>query len=166
MLLFDRDGNPIDPLTFARLLDQAAYRCVARTTVTSGASPATTYDVSTVWLGVNYRFVENGPPIIFETMVFGDGSEDLGCARYCTEQQAREGHTAMVVSVAATLTDPIVIDVPTEHEPDCLHCHAFSDETATYTLDWGDEDSPPEREPTDVAKTLSDIDALPSTPSE
>lgn len=41
---------------------------------------------------------------------------------------------------------------------------AFPDETIRYTLDWGDENSTPVREPTDVEKTLADIDTLPATP--
>ena len=53
--------------------------------------------VSTVWLGLDHGF-HGGKPIIFETMVFdkeGTG-EDLDQDRYTTEQQAREGHAAMV----------------------------------------------------------------------
>lgn len=83
---------------------------MARTTVTSAADVSRTYDVSTIWLGLDHGF-GTGPPVIFETMVFGDDSEDLDVARYSTEQQARDGHTEMVTIVAATLTDPIVMDV-------------------------------------------------------
>lgn len=38
-----------------------------------------------------------GPP--FETMVFGgEGSSDLDCDKYATEEQARAGHEAMVAT--------------------------------------------------------------------
>src|SRR5215467_9051102 len=46
--------------------------------------------VSTVWLGLDHRFGE-GPPIIFETMVFG-GPDDQRQERYCTEAEALLGH--------------------------------------------------------------------------
>lgn len=55
--------------------------------------------VSTVWLGLDHSF--GGPvPLIFETMVFG-GPNDEFCARYSTEQQAREGHTRTVAAIRA-----------------------------------------------------------------
>jgi hypothetical protein len=62
------------------------------------------YCVSTVHLGLNHQFGE-GPPLIFETMVFGaDGNEitsfmDLYCDRYSTEAEARAGHERVVAAV-------------------------------------------------------------------
>lgn len=48
--------------------------------------------VSTVFLGLDHRYGEiPGPPILFETMIFGgmnDGYQD----RYCTWEEAEEGH--------------------------------------------------------------------------
>jgi hypothetical protein len=52
-------------------------------------------DVSTVWLGLDHRF-GSGPPLIFETMVFG-GPEDQYQERYSTAEQARQGHEAVVI---------------------------------------------------------------------
>jgi hypothetical protein len=46
--------------------------------------------VSTVWLGIDHSFTEIGPPIIFETMIFG--KDVLDCMRYSTEEQALKGH--------------------------------------------------------------------------
>lgn len=52
--------------------------------------------VSTVWLGLDHSFGE-GPPLVFETMVFSDGtSNDLFCARYSTPAEAKEGHDRVV----------------------------------------------------------------------
>lgn len=47
--------------------------------------------VSTVFLSMDHSFNFNGPPILFETMIFGgplDGYEN----RYCTWQEAMIGH--------------------------------------------------------------------------
>lgn len=64
---------------------------VAKTELDSGRV------VSTVWLGLNHRF-EDGPPLIFETMVFPQqnnwGEEDM--ERYSTLEEAKEGHERMV----------------------------------------------------------------------
>ena len=66
--------------------------------------------MSTVWLGIDHAW-GGGPPVIFETMVFAEGSSlDEDCHRYCTEAEAKQGHTASVATVAATLVDPIVMD--------------------------------------------------------
>lgn len=52
--------------------------------------------VSTVWLGLDHSFGA-GPPLIFETMVFGgEDFDDLDMERYATEEEAIEGHKAMV----------------------------------------------------------------------
>lgn len=53
--------------------------------------------VSTVWLGLNHNFDFNGPPLIFETMVFPPhGFREFDAARYSSETQACAGHRAMV----------------------------------------------------------------------
>ena len=55
--------------------------------------------VSTVWVGLDLRLLGDGPPLIFETMVFNIEDEDPtdnNMARYSTEQQAIEGHKRMV----------------------------------------------------------------------
>lgn len=109
-MYYDRDGIPIDEDAWSRLRANYAYKRVARTTITDAADPTKTYDVSTVWLGLDHAF-GMGPPLIFETMVFGEGSSDLECERYSTEKQAREGHIAMVTVVCSGLTDPVVMDV-------------------------------------------------------
>lgn len=50
--------------------------------------------VSTVWLGMNHRF-GNGPPLIYETMVFG-GALDQEQERYEAREAAAAGHERMV----------------------------------------------------------------------
>ena len=67
-----------------------ADRKVARETVDG-------VEVSTVFLGLDHSFGD-GPPLLFETMVFGgemDGDQD----RCTTWEQAEEMHRAMVARV-------------------------------------------------------------------
>jgi hypothetical protein len=47
--------------------------------------------VSTVFIGINYNFIGEGPPLVFETMVFG-GKYDGGQLRYSTWKDAETGH--------------------------------------------------------------------------
>ncbi len=51
--------------------------------------------VSTVFLGLDHNYAPNGPPILFETMIFeeGEGEEH---ERYCTYQEAVDGHKTIV----------------------------------------------------------------------
>jgi hypothetical protein len=84
---YDRQGNPIDRMDWAI---NPADKIVAKTTLPDGKL------VSTVWLGIDHQF-GNGPPLIFETMVFpADSYSDLDCERYSTETEALAGHEAMV----------------------------------------------------------------------
>lgn len=53
--------------------------------------------ISTVFLGLDHNF-GLGPPILFETMIFG-GSLDQEMDRYCTWEEAEAGHEAMVQRV-------------------------------------------------------------------
>jgi hypothetical protein len=51
--------------------------------------------VSTIWTGADYSG-GNGPPIIFETAVFGPRREPIELMRYSTEAKARIGHAEAV----------------------------------------------------------------------
>src|SRR5262245_17445389 len=107
---WDRQGNPLDLMEWARLMEDPEYRRIADTTIGD-------YWISTVWLGIDHGF-GMGVPIIFETMIFdarpevrarrelplrvflalgGEEREDLlpldgDQWRYATEEQARRGH--------------------------------------------------------------------------
>lgn len=50
--------------------------------------------ISTVFLGLDHSFGD-GPPILFETMIFG-GPEDEYQERYSTWEEAEEGHKKAV----------------------------------------------------------------------
>jgi hypothetical protein len=56
---------PVDDLIeWARWFEDAGKRRVDRTLVLRR------YDVSTVFLGMDHRFDDDGPPLLFETMIF------------------------------------------------------------------------------------------------
>jgi len=86
---YDRDGVPIsmEQWVFAMGKD----RHVGFTNLGRNGH------VSTVWLGLNHAFGE-GPPLIFETMIFG-GPLDEYQERYSTEEEARVGHEFAVLAV-------------------------------------------------------------------
>ncbi|KKN73751.1 hypothetical protein LCGC14_0396990 [marine sediment metagenome] len=90
-LHYDRDGNELTLLAWAEKLEDDDYRRVELT-------ERDDIKVSTVWLGLNQDFTGIGPPVIFETMVFG-GDHDGKQQRYSTEEQARAGHAEVVTEV-------------------------------------------------------------------
>ena len=55
--------------------------------------------VSTVFLGTDHGYLGNGPPVLFETMVFG-GKHDQAQERYSTWDEAVAGHERMVAMVS------------------------------------------------------------------
>lgn len=73
-------------------MGSADSRRVARTQVTPGI------EVSTVFLALDHRFKPTGLPLLFETMVFG-GPMDQQAERYCTWEEAAEGHRRWVERV-------------------------------------------------------------------
>lgn len=60
------------------------------------------WSVSTVFLGLNHAF-NDGPPVLFETMVFGPDDLQSGCVRYLTWDEAEDGHWIVVGEVANRL---------------------------------------------------------------
>lgn len=83
--VLDEAGNPVeekDLLTWARWFE-SADRTVARDQIDEAR-------ISTVFLGMDHSYTE-GPPVLYETMVFG-GQFDLYEVRYQTQEQALVGH--------------------------------------------------------------------------
>ncbi len=100
------DGTEVKPVSFKEWLqwmmdnvDNAPEgqdgRRVAETTFPE-------YWVSTVFLGLDHRFTSDGPPILFETMIFRTitthekRGEDFYQCRYSTWNEAVEGHNRIV----------------------------------------------------------------------
>jgi len=72
-------------------------RRVAATQVAPGVT------VSTVFLGLDHNFFGEGPPLLFETMVFDDyGGGD--CWRWSTWDEAVEGHKQAVAKLEESLS--------------------------------------------------------------
>jgi len=54
--------------------------------------------ISTVFLGIDHSFIDDGPPILFETMTFSD-SESADCERCSTWLEAEAQHARIVAQV-------------------------------------------------------------------
>lgn len=95
LYILDEKGNPIvesDIYLWSNWFENADLRRVAKDTI--GDS-----DVSTVFLGVDHNFNKRGPPILWETMVFGgklDREQDR-CSG--SKEQAEAMHARMVKRV-------------------------------------------------------------------
>lgn len=98
MYVLNNEREPVeepDVLKWGAWLEEAGdNRVVGRTTVAPGV------DVSTVFLGLDHNFAPEGPPLLFETMVFG-GSADQSCWRYATWEEAEAGHAAVVKQLSS-----------------------------------------------------------------
>lgn len=113
---FNRDGVEIDKETFVRLRQDIPYGVVGSTRITDSADVAKVFDVSTMWLGIEYA---GEPARLFATMYTDDGQ--LYNESYASLRYARLGHAATVKSVAATLAVPIIVDnTPTSTTPEWL----------------------------------------------
>jgi hypothetical protein len=91
--ILDADGRtPIavdDVMIWSRWY-HTANRVVAHTPISGGM-------VSTVFLGLDHGFTISRPPLLWETMVFPNGSWlDEFCQRYASYDDAVEGHAAIV----------------------------------------------------------------------
>ena len=86
----------VDFMTWAKWIE-TAEKLVQRTDVPGGY-------VSTVFLGIDHRFGGSGPPLLFETMIFG-GPHDEYQQRYSTWEEAEVGHRKAVelASLATSL---------------------------------------------------------------
>ena len=90
---YDRQGNSVNNMEWIESkLSDNSYKRVAETTLSDGKW------ISTVWLGLDYSH-GNGPPLIFETMVFefiDNRPSEIDMQRYSTEEDAIIGHLEMV----------------------------------------------------------------------
>lgn len=91
-MYYDKDGQPIDLKKWGELWEDFSYRLIQQDKVNGKF-------ISTVWLGSNHRFIGEGAPLIFETMVFPDDEdnwEEEEMYRYATEAEAKATHQMLL----------------------------------------------------------------------
>src|SRR5262245_60327221 len=102
--VLDSENRPVvcdDLIAWAIWFETMSNRTVGLTDVTSGIR------VSTIFLGINHRWHDKGPPVLFETMVFG-GPLDGDGGRYVSWDDAEAGHNAMVRRVREAIGQKIM----------------------------------------------------------
>lgn len=98
---YDIDGREItDALEAGRLMESRRRDGSFRI----GSDHCAGFWVTTVWLGLNHQFFEEGPPLIFETMIFVENEFPGGEAfdyqeRYSTLAEAKAGHARALALV-------------------------------------------------------------------
>ena len=86
---YDKEGNSISEAVWVILHSTSRYKILKHLRLDND------YWVSTVWLGMDHRWVDEGPPLIFETMVFyppSKGGNESQMQRYSSEEEALLGH--------------------------------------------------------------------------
>lgn len=95
---FNAEGEPISVQEWGALMESRDYRIVKVTEINGIV-------VSTVWLGLDHNFIGDGPPLIFETMVFRPGERGGELIyRYTTHEQAERGHETALLRLLETMT--------------------------------------------------------------
>jgi hypothetical protein len=84
--ILNEDGSisVVDLLTWAKWFE-VAQRHIAQDLLPGDVR------VSTVFLGIDHNFALEGPPLLFETMIFG-GEHDSYQDRYATRDESLVGH--------------------------------------------------------------------------
>ena len=96
-VLHDRTPVPCDLMTWARWFEKAE-RHVAQDQFGD-------VRVSTVFLGLDHRFGDEGPPLLFETMIFGGEHNDYQ-ERCSTWDEAEAMHQTAVALVRGSSPQP------------------------------------------------------------
>lgn len=88
--ILDADNRPVPVkvMEWAHWFEKSDRR-IGYTEITSEVR------VSTVFLGIDHRFSGNGPPLLFETMIFGGPLADSQW-RYVSHDDALAGHAVAV----------------------------------------------------------------------
>lgn len=95
-LLRGRDPYPVEDLMEWAVAFETLDRRVARTEV-GGVC------VSTVFLGLDHNFGEDGPPLLFESAAFDHCRDVIEIRRYPTWADAEAGHAELVAELRARL---------------------------------------------------------------
>lgn len=98
--VLDEEGEPLemdDWIVWATWMEyHHTERVVSQDTVVN--KEGADVGVSTVFLGINHNFVFGGPPILWETMIFG-GPYDRRAWRYSSRKEAMDGHVKAMALV-------------------------------------------------------------------
>lgn len=91
-MYFDREGKPMTVEEWYKKFSDFDYKNLKKTTLSWGGV------VSTIWLGLDHSFLQQGTPLIFESMLFPLESNflEFDMDRYSTEAEALSGHERMV----------------------------------------------------------------------
>lgn len=101
--ILDEEGNPVgipsdDPSFYRdRIMDvESLLMDVERRIVAKTRHGGVL--VSTVFLSIDHNYTDKGPPVLWETMVFG-GRHNEECRRYTSREDAVQGHFEMVQEI-------------------------------------------------------------------
>lgn len=89
---YTRRGEEISLSAWVLIGGDPKLKNVQQTTLEDGRF------ISTIWLGIDHRYTNEGLPLIFESMVFVNDHDgrDLHCERYSTEAEALAGHARIL----------------------------------------------------------------------
>ena len=89
--ILDDKGRPrqVDLFTWARWFGSPAKRIVCQETIGQNS-------ISTIFLGIDHSFTEEGPPVLWETMTFGAKLDQAQMRCAGSKEQAEAMHEAMV----------------------------------------------------------------------
>lgn len=95
--ILDDDNHivKVDVMTWGKWFENNRRR-IGYTEITSEIQ------VSTVFLGIDHRFGGDGPPVLFETMIFGGPLNDEQW-RYSSYDDAEAGHAVAVKKARAAI---------------------------------------------------------------
>jgi hypothetical protein len=100
--ILDADFNPVpcdDLMVWAYWIETAERHLAHDRQEGATGEPIT---ISTVFLGLDHGRAEQGPPILWETLVFGGPLDGEG-GRYTSKEDAWAGHQAMCQRVTQAL---------------------------------------------------------------
>lgn len=97
--ILDDDGKPVeceDLMQWSRWFEVIANRRLAEDLVGD-------VRVSTVFLALDHNWSDAGPPVLWETMIFGGKTDEFDdwCERYTNRDAAMEGHAKALALVRA-----------------------------------------------------------------
>lgn len=99
---YDPQGNPLELMEWAELFEQRQE--TPPDAPESWWRKQTKVDdvvVSTVWLGIDHNWWGHGPPLIWETMIFGNSPWNDHQWRYPTRETAWDDHERIVRALRA-----------------------------------------------------------------